>query len=179
MINYKQLRQTYAAQSAKQFGWRPQIPQKRLKTPCLTIILLVMTIFFILLVNGCVYASDLIDMAIIAKIESSNNPNAYNKGSGAVGLCQVTKPVLVEYNAKWRTNWKMADLYNANLNILVATWYMEERIPQMLKYYKIKDTVRNRLIAYNCGIKCLVVKRKLPTETINYIIKYEELEGRQ
>ncbi len=114
-----------------------------------------------------------IDMAKIALIESSNNPKAYNKKSGAVGLVQITKPVLIEYNQRWKTNWNMEDLYNADLNLLVGTWYMEDRIPQLLHHYKIKDTVRNRLICYNFGIGNLKKGLPLPAETRNYIIKYE------
>ena len=113
-----------------------------------------------------------VDMAKIAYIESSNNPNAFNKSSGAVGLVQITKPVLIEYNQRCKTSWQMKDLFNADLNLLVGTWYMQDRIPQMLKHFKIKDTVRNRLWAYNAGIG-MVKKGIMPNETRNYIVKYE------
>jgi hypothetical protein len=58
---------------------------------------------------------------------------------------------------------------------------MNTRIPQMLKAYKIPDTIDNRLISYNAGIKvCKDYHRgkikRLPRETVNYITKYHKLE---
>jgi hypothetical protein len=54
---------------------------------------------------------------------------------------------------------------------------MNTRIPQMLKAYKIPDTIDNRLWAYNAGIGN-VKKGRLPKETRNYIRKYHKLENR-
>ena len=42
----------------------------------------------------------------------------------------------------------------------------------MLKHYKIEDTVRNRLWAYNADIG-RVLDGNMPNETKNYIVKYE------
>lgn len=115
-----------------------------------------------------------IDMSIIAQIESSGNPKAFNESSGAVGLCQITPIVLKEYNQFNKLGYKMDDLYDGAFNRDVANWYMNQRIPQMLKHFKIKDTVRNRLWAYNAGIGN-VKKNRMPEETKSYIVKYERL----
>ena len=113
-----------------------------------------------------------IDISIIAMIESGGNPLAYNKKSGAIGLCQITKPVLIEFNRHFKQHYTTKDLYNGRINVLVADWYMNHRIPQMLKHYKIEDTVRNRLWAYNADIG-RVLDGNMPNETKNYIVKYE------
>ncbi len=69
-------------------------------------------------------------------------------------------------------------LYNAELNVLIGTWYINTRIPQMLKAYGIEDTVENRLIAYHDGIlnlkKYLEGKRKLGKNMKAYLRKYKE-----
>lgn len=113
-----------------------------------------------------------VDMGIIADIESSGHPDAYNRHSGAVGLCQITAVVLKEYNIKHKTGHTMKELYTAGFNMAVADWYMNVRIPQMLRAYNIEDTTRNRLWAYNAGIGN-VVKHRMPEETKSYIVKYE------
>ena len=131
---------------------------------------------FLVIMRGFGYASDRIDLSIIASIESSGNPKAYNKHSKAVGLCQITPIVLVEYNRHHTAGFRTADLYNGKVNLLVATWYMNVRIPQMLRAYHIADTTKNRLWAYNAGIS-LVKRGFLPAETRNYIAKYKLMEG--
>ena len=112
-----------------------------------------------------------VDMSIIAQIESGGNPYAYNPKSGAVGLYQITPICLEEYYLDGLT---MADMYNPQLSLKVANWYMNRRIPKMLKYYNIPDTIENRLFAYNAGIG-KVIKGIKPKETINYIKKYKRL----
>jgi hypothetical protein len=58
---------------------------------------------------------------------------------------------------------------------IVANWYMNKRIPQMLKHYKRKDTIENRLWCYNAGIGMLLKGIK-PKETKEYINKYKALQ---
>ena len=113
-----------------------------------------------------------IDMDKISMIESSNNPMAYNKHSNARGLYQITPICLADYNQYHKIQYTTDQLYDKRINYDIAYWYMNVRIPQLLKHYKQKDTVDNRLIAYNAGIKYLIKGLKLPTETINYISKY-------
>jgi hypothetical protein len=51
---------------------------------------------------------------------------------------------------------------------------MNKRIPQLLNHYGVQDNERNRLIAYNAGIKTLIKGSKLKQETTDYINKYEK-----
>jgi soluble lytic murein transglycosylase-like protein len=128
-------------------------------------------IILIVLLCGVAKADD-VNMDVIKQIESSGNPLAYNRSSKARGHYQITPIVLEEFNHYKRTNYTSNDLFNPATNFLIADWYMNKRIPQMFKYFKIKDTVRNRIIAYNAGI---VYARNgfAPSETRNYIKKYE------
>ncbi len=122
-----------------------------------------------------------INMVRIAGIESNYNQLAYNRESGARGLCQVTAPVLVEFNERFYTTHKPDDLFNKHLNMVIGLWYMNERIPQLLRHYRISDSINNRLIAYNFGIGNLNKWhakggrfRDLPAETQNYIRAYKK-----
>ena len=128
-------------------------------------------IVLILLLCGVAQADD-VNMDVIKQIESSGNPRAYNRTSGARGHYQITPIVLEEFNYYKNTAYKSNDLFNPATNFLIADWYMNTRIPQMFKYFNVTDTVRNRIIAYNAGI---VYARNgfAPAETRNYIKKYE------
>lgn len=113
-------------------------------------------------------------MSIIKQIESSGNPKAYNKYSKARGLYQITPICLKEWNNYHPTEqYKVEDLFVASVNERIANWYLHDRIPKMLRYYKREASVRNILIAYNAGIQYVVSGKPIPTETRNYLIKYE------
>jgi len=66
------------------------------------------------------------------------------------------------------------ELYIASVNKEIAYWYMNVRIPQMLRYYGIEDTVENRLISYNAGVSYVFPGKKLPNETVGYLKKYHK-----
>lgn len=125
-------------------------------------------LFTILIFN---YAHADVDMTKIAMIESSGNPSAYNSRSGATGLFQITKICLADYNNLHKSKYSMDDLWNTSVNTEIATWYMNIRIPKLLRHYKKADTLENRLIAYNCGVGC--IGKELPIETVRYIEKYK------
>lgn len=116
-----------------------------------------------------------INMQVLAKIESSKNPLAYNKRTGARGLFQITKPCLLEFNEYNHKNYTLNQLYNPSINYEVAFWYINTRIPQMLKYYQKEVTIRNILICYNAGISYVVENKELKKETKNYLKKYFNL----
>ena len=150
------------------------------------------------LLGGLVYGEE-IDINRIIKIESNGDPNAFNKKSGATGLMQITPICLMEWNNKigmfgtgYRNNhaktlgqlvivydnhYNIGDMYNGGKNIRVGSWYINERIPQMLKAYGIEDSVEARLACYNWGIgnyrKYLKGEKKMPKETRDYIRKYK------
>ncbi len=126
-----------------------------------------------------------VNLDIIAQIESNGNPNAYNKRSGAIGLYQITPICLKDYNQHYIRNYgnipnekfyySNEDLYDPIINFRIANWYLNTRIPELLKHYHKPITIDNILWAYNAGIGNLVKGIK-PLETRNYIKKYHKLE---
>ena len=108
----------------------------------------------------------------IASIESSNNPNAHNKKSGAYGTFQITKIALADFNQENGTRIKFKNLKEECLSAHIATWLFEVRIPQLLRNKGYKPTLARILTVYNCGISC--VGKPLPEETQNYIEKYHK-----
>lgn len=138
----------------------------------LALIFLVLVCF---LIGGCstAYAEVYIDLERIAQIESSGNTMAYNQSSGARGLYQITKPCLTDYMVNTGIDYSMDDMYDPQKSARVANWYINERIPELLRYFDVPDTIDNRLWAYNAGIRAL--KRKIkPSETRAYIKKYHK-----
>lgn len=155
---------------------------------------LIASIFLIMLVGfinvkRCEAGEVEIDMDRIMLIESSGNPNAVNKRTGAIGLYQITPIVLEDWNMKpsgncdlnrndffWNCKIYALHLYDPFINIEIAYWYMEYRIPQMLKNYDLEDTVEARLISWHDGIgnykKYVNGKRKLGKEMRGFLKKY-------
>lgn len=135
------------------------------------------TIFFCLVICVCatpkVADAIEVDMTKIMMIESSGNPNAFNKRSGAKGLFQITSICLKEYN-NFHPNAKHTEdeLFNPIINRKIACWYMK-RIKQMLRHYKKEITIENILTCYNAGVSYVVHGKPLPTETRQYIAKYK------
>ena len=114
-----------------------------------------------------------IDLNRIMMIESSGNPLAHNKKDDSRGLFQITPICLKEYNNFHPgAEFSMDDLWNASISTLIADWYLNKRIPQMLKYYKKPVTAENILIAYNAGISYVVSGKPLPKITKLYLKKY-------
>lgn len=117
-----------------------------------------------------------VNLDIIAQIESSGDPRAYNPNTDARGLYQITPICLKEYNNHHRNSPILSAnaLFCPEISRKVAEWYLTVRIPQMLSYYHKSNTVRNCIIAYNAGIRA-VVKSYLPEETEQYLKKYARL----
>ena len=120
-----------------------------------------------------------IDMERIKMIESSGDPTAFNKKSGARGLYQITPICLREWNSNhWREQYTLDDLFDPEINYRIANWYMNIKIPFYLRVYGIEDIPENRVIAYNWGIgnlrKYIRGRKTLPKETKNYLLKYNE-----
>jgi len=139
-----------------------------LKSFLLLTILLSIFVFF-----SIVKAEEIkINMNKIAYIESSNNSLAYNPKTKATGLYGITPICLLEFNKFKGKDYTLFSLFNSKRNYEVAYWYMNIRIPAMLKYYGKLDTIRNRLICYNAGINYVVKDLPLKKETINYVKKY-------
>ena len=150
-----------------------------------------------------------IDINSIIQIESNGNPNAYNKSSGAIGLMQITPICLMDWfnnvgmfgtgytisndirsDIVYADNYNMSDMYDGGKNVRVGSWYINTRIPQMLKHYGLEDTVDKPLLleiaCYNWGIGNVVKwyrsgakYNKLPQETRRYYEKYLHLQSVQ
>lgn len=121
-----------------------------------------------------------INLDYIIQIESSGNPEAWNPYSGARGLCQITKICLQEWN-NFHPNdiYNTIDLYTPEVNKKIADWYLNDRIPSMLRAYGLPVTTDMILASYNAGVgvvkKWRAGTRELPQETMDYIEKYKDL----
>lgn len=134
-------------------------------------------LIWLLFFGGCtpVFAKEFIKMDLVKKIESSGNPMAHNQKSGARGLYQITPICLKEWNQfHQKEQYELKDLFRMDVNEKIARWYLEVRIPQILKYFGKPVTTRNILISYNAGVDYVVKNRKLKKETVDYLIKYEK-----
>ena len=160
---------------------QPEIINDKLHNSVILIASILLCGVILLLCVGKAEAVE-IDLNIIAQIESSNNPMAYNSRTQARGIYQITPICLADFrqNADPK-EWRFAkairtdDLFDSYYNQLVANWYFYTRIPQLLRHYHKPLTLENILTAYNAGIKA-VVKGYCPRETRNYIAKYKRLQ---
>jgi hypothetical protein len=124
------------------------------------------------LASGEAQAKPNIDKNKIESIESSGNANAVSE-KGAVGIRQVTQPVVTDFNKSHGTNYKLNDMKDKEKGREISDWYFEEEIPRLLKSAGFEDTEENRLRAYNQGIGSMK-KGKYPKETRDYVKKYQK-----
>ena len=115
-----------------------------------------------------------VNLDAISHLESSNNPQAVN--GNAIGLFQITPVCLRDYLAiaNHTSSYKDASkrLLEPNFNRKVAQWYLNERIPQLLRAFGKPVTLCNQLICFNAGIKYVAKDLSLPKETKDYLEKY-------
>lgn len=134
-----------------------------------------------LLILSLVSTAQAIELDAIKQIESGGNPYAYNAKTKAIGLYQITPICLADFNIQNKLNVASSELYDPEINKLVASWYFI-RIDELLKRYQLDLTDENRLIAYNFGIGNLIKYRKgkieLPEETKNYLARYKTAKER-
>lgn len=140
-----------------------------------------------LLMIGCAYAGDTVidpnrvNIAIVAQIESSGNPQAHNVREDARGLCQIRPGVLHDYNRAHKTTYRMSALWEEDVNRYVCDWYINAKIPMMLSRYGLSDNVKNRILAYNWGIrnvrKYYERQLRVPDSTRRYLVKYNALSN--
>ena len=117
------------------------------------------------------------DMNAISWIESRHNQYAHRHvlQDESWGEYQVTQVVLDEYNTHHGTEYQSKDLYNRNIGFKIAHWYMDIRIPRLLRHYGIQDTIDNRLICWNGGIRA-AIHHHLSRITQRYIKQYHAME---
>jgi hypothetical protein len=120
-----------------------------------------------------------IDMQALATIESSNNPNAYNKKTKATGLYQITPICLKDYNRAHGIGFRftMKDMKIPCRAEVVARWYLAERLTNMIGWAGLPVTTQRILWAWNAGIRrCL--EGVMPQETREFINKYNAIARR-
>lgn len=122
-----------------------------------------------------------IDMDRIIAIESSGNPLAVSS-AGCRGLCQIAEGTWIECTRRMGVTWTWdEDAWQPGENRAVGNYYINTRIPEMLRHYGIDDNHATRIGAYNWGIGNLrrAWERHghdwlahAPKETQDYVIKY-------
>lgn len=150
------------------------------------IILIVISVELFYIIKPPVYSVEIknptINIELISKIESSDNPKAVSKDGKHFGLCQISEAVWNEETKKmYGYALPFWHVYDGDINKNVASYYYNVTIPKYLTHYNIpvnKDTI---IAAYNYGIGNLVKVYNpaksnwiddLPLETVNYIYKY-------
>ena len=125
-----------------------------------------------------------INLQFIKTIESSGNPCAFNSRTKCYGLHQISEICLQDFNQINKTNYQPRDLFNPQINTMVASWYFK-RLNQLLSFYEIPASVTTLLASYNWGIGNVLEWHKkgggferLPGETRDYIKKYQGLVQR-
>jgi hypothetical protein len=116
-----------------------------------------------------------IDLRIIAQIESSGNPKAYNAKSGACGMYQFT-PIAwldVQQNFPELAKYPFTSAYEPQVARLFAKAYFA-LIDRYLRHFGLENTLSNQLACYNQGIG-LTRKGILSKESRDYIAKYKRL----
>lgn len=140
---------------------------------------LVYGVFFLLGVVTPSYGS-LVNLSVISKIESSNNPRALNKldhgGLGSRGLFQISDALRRDYNRLNKKNISSDDLFNPKINTSISEWAFNSYFPSILKRLHKPVSVENLIVCQNAG--CGALKRKsLPKITQQYLIKYRSLNN--
>jgi hypothetical protein len=127
---------------------------------------------FVLLFSPSSFAE--ISLKAIAQIESSGNPSAIGDNGRSLGLYQISQYVVEDYNRFHNTQYSHDVALDSIISEKIASWYLNAEIPRLLRHFKKPVTLENQIIAYNCGIGC-VVKGRLPLTTQNYLKKYRRL----
>jgi hypothetical protein len=133
---------------------------------------------FLLLFFVPILSAHPINMKILAEIESSNNPKAYNKKTEARGLYQITPLVFKQFReANLGNPFTLSALFEPNMAKFVADWYLD----WLSKRCYVVDDI---LISWNWGYGHWrkwadkgAVYGCLPKETQKFLIKYHEKEG--
>ena len=121
------------------------------------------------------------NLEAIKQIESSGNPKAFNKASGARALYQITPVVLKEWNQhNPDEKYGLDHLFNPDINTKIAAWYFDRLANHYAPHYGIDPTPENILGMYNWGMGNMKKFaageiKSMPLETTNYIQKYKAL----
>lgn len=120
-----------------------------------------------------------IDIEQVCFIESNNKSNVISQ-DGACGLMQITPIALKEWNIHNKDKpYTYKQLKVDSINVKIGTWFLNERIPDILVKNNIPLTINHRLMSYNWGPYSVIKWYKkganynnIPEETKCYLTKY-------
>lgn len=138
---------------------------------------LVKAIALCFLFSAGIAHADMMNLDSIRKIESQDGKYVLNPEEGAYGPFQIRIKALRDFRHETGSKWKLHDMYNEAKAAHVAIWYLEVRIPALLKAWGHADTLENRIVAWNCGITC--VGDIIPPGTKRYIRDYKSLQNKK
>lgn len=95
-----------------------------------------------------------VDLIKLAAIESSLDPEVISDTED-YGLLQINAIALESYNKYNKSKYTTKDLLNPEINVKVGDWFINKRIPALLKSEGLEDNLENRLAAYNQGARGL------------------------
>jgi soluble lytic murein transglycosylase-like protein len=119
-------------------------------------------------------------LAALIRIESSNNPKAYCRSSGARGLTQITpvawRDLVANYPHKYRKLNYRRDIYRPDVAQEAGKDYLN-LLRRYLRVKRIPVTLDNLLAAYNWGINNLnrFGLKRAPRQTRRYIAKIKSI----
>lgn len=112
-------------------------------------------------------------LSVIIMLESGGDASAYNLETMATGLMQITPICLADYNLySGEDRFTMEDMNHEIKNMMVGSWYLNKRIPQLLEAEGIPVTVDTVLWAWHAGIGN-VIKNKIGPKTLKFIEDYK------
>jgi soluble lytic murein transglycosylase-like protein len=119
-------------------------------------------------------------LAALIRVESSNNPKAYCRSTGARGLTQITpaawRDLVANYPKKYRKLKYRRDIYRPDVAREAGKDYLN-LLKRYLKTKRIPVTLDNLLAAYNWGINNLgrFGLHRAPRQTRRYIAKIKSI----
>lgn len=119
-------------------------------------------------------------LAALIRVESSNNPKAYCRRTGARGLTQITpaawRDLVANYPKKYRKLKYRQDIYRPDVAREAGKDYLK-LLKRYLRAKRIPLTLDNLLAAYNWGINNLgrFGLHRAPRQTRRYIAKIKSI----
>lgn len=125
-------------------------------------------LFLVILPNS---GSAQIELDKIAHIESSGNPDAIGDKGNSVGLYQISRGLLRDFNRAHGTDYFHVEMRSPDIAERVANWAFSSYFPAILKGMDKKVTLERLIVCYSAGCGALD-RKKLPLITQKYLKKY-------
>jgi soluble lytic murein transglycosylase-like protein len=119
-------------------------------------------------------------LAALIRVESSNNPKAHCRSTGARGLTQITpaawRDLVANYPYKYRKLTYRRDIYRPDVAREAGKDYLK-LLKRYLRAKRIPVTLDNMLAAYNWGINNLnrFGLKRAPRQTRRFIAKIKSI----